>query len=75
PDIPDLLSCWLEGYESVRTLRAADKDEIESFIMLRRMALLAWIGSHKETDLAKEMAPHFARVSTELAESYLARFE
>ena len=75
PDIPDLLSCWLEGYESVRPLRAADKDEIESFIMLRRMALLAWIGSHKETDLAKEMAPHFARVSTELAESYLSRFD
>ena len=75
PDIPDLLSCWLQGYESVRPLRTVDKDEIESFIMLRRMALLAWIGSHKETDLAKEMAPHFAKVTTELAESYLSRFD
>ena len=75
PDIPDLLSCWLEGYESVRPLRTVDKDEIESFVMLRRMALLAWIGSHKETDLAKEMAPHFAKVTTKLAESYLLRFE
>ena len=74
PDIPSLLSCWLEGYESVRPLRSMDKDEIESFIMLRRMALLAWIGSHRETDLAKDMAPHFARVSVELAESYLSSF-
>ena len=74
PDIPSLLSCWLEGYESVRPLRTADRDEIESFIMLRRMALLAWIGSHKETDLAGKMAPHFAEISAQLAESYLSRF-
>ena len=75
PDIPDLLSCWLQGYESVRPLRQQDKDEIESFIMLRRMALLAWIGSHMETGLAQEMAPHFAKVSAELAENYLGRFK
>ena len=75
PDIPDLLACWLQGYESVRPLRRKDKDEIESFVMLRRMALLAWIGSHSETDLASEMAPHFAKVSVELARSYLERFE
>lgn len=75
PNIPDLLSCWLQGYESVRPLRTVDKDEIESFIMLRRMALLAWIGSHEGTGQAKEMAPHFSKGTAELAESYLSRFE
>ena len=75
PDIPDLLSCWLQGYESVRPLRQQDKDEIESFVMLRRMALLAWIGSHSETELAQQMAPHFARISAQLAEGYLSRFD
>lgn len=74
PDIPDLLACWLEGYEKVRPLRKEDKEEIDSFVMLRRMALLAWIGSHSETDLAKDLAPHFASVTAELAESYLNRF-
>ena len=42
--------------------------------MLRRMALLAWIGSHAETDLARERGPDFTRVSVELAETYLTRF-
>ena len=74
PDVPDLLSCWLQGYESLRPLRQEDKDEMRSFIMLRRMALLAWIGSHMETDLAQEMAPHFAGTSAELAEDYLRDF-
>jgi hypothetical protein len=34
--------------------------------------LLAWIGSHAETDLAKSMEKDFARVSADLAERYLA---
>ena len=48
--------------------------EIDSFIMLRRMALLAWTGSHAGTDLARSQAPHFAVGTTRLAEAYLARF-
>lgn len=74
PDIPDLLVCWLEGYENVRKLKRTDKEEIESFVMLRRMALLAWIGSHGETRLAQEKAGQFAKGTAELAESYLHRF-
>jgi hypothetical protein len=35
---------------------------------------LAWIGSHAETDLAKEQGPDFTRVSVELAEDYLKTF-
>ena len=40
--------------------------------MLRRLALLAWIGSHIEVDTAKELAPTFAPVTAELAEVYLS---
>ena len=42
--------------------------------MLRRMALLAWTGSHAGTDLARSQAPHFAAGTARLAEAYLARF-
>jgi len=41
-------------------------------VMLRRMALLAWTASHAETPLAQSLAGHFAPVSAELAERYLA---
>ena len=73
PQVPALRQAWLEGYQDVRPLSAADRDEIDSFIMLRRLALLAWIGSHSDTDLARSQAPHFAAVSAGLARDYLDR--
>ena len=56
----------------MRHLGDVDRAEIPTFILLRRMALLAWIGSHADTDLAKEQAPSFAPVTCDLAEAYLA---
>ena len=73
PKVPDLRAAWVEGYRKVRTLSDAEEAEIDSFVMLRRLALLAWIGSHIEAPEPQEMAPHFARVSAELGEVYLAR--
>ena len=73
PQVPALRTAWLDGYQSVRPLTDADEAEMDSFIMLRRMALLAWIGSHAGTDLARSQAPHFASVSARLARDYLDR--
>lgn len=74
PKVPEWIDAWLEGYHRVRQLSPEERAEIPTFVMLRRMALLAWIGSHAETDLAKEQGPDFTRVSVELAEDYLAKF-
>ena len=41
-------------------------------VLLRRMALLAWIGSHGETDLARSQADHFAEGTAQLGAAYLA---
>jgi len=73
PQVPALRAAWLEGYQDVRPLSEADRNEIDSFIMLRRLALLAWIGSHSDTDLARSQAPHFAAGSARLARDYLDR--
>ena len=73
PQVPALRAAWLDGYRDVRQPGEADIAEIDSFIMLRRMALLAWIGSHAGTDLARSQAPHFASVSARLARNYLDR--
>ena len=54
----------------MRDLSAADEAEIDTFVMLRRMALLAWIGSHREVEIAGELAPVFAEGTASLAESY-----
>lgn len=71
-DKDELIECWLLGYTRHRPVSADEQAEIPTFVMLRRMQLLAWIGSHPETDLAREQKPHFVEVSCELAESYLS---
>ncbi|MDR3470218.1 MAG: phosphotransferase [Devosia sp.] len=75
PVVPELRRRWLEGYAAVRTLEAADIAILDTMVLLRRMALLAFIGSHGETELAKAHAADFARITAELAGTYLARPE
>ena len=74
PQVPALRRAWVRGYRSVRPLSEAEEAEIDTFVMLRRMALLAWIGSHIEAPEPQAMAPHFARNTAKLAKAYLARF-
>ena len=71
PRIPDFKAAWLRGYRSVRSLSEADEAEIETFIMLRRMALLAWIGSHIEAPEPQELAPGFADTTARLGQAWL----
>jgi Ser/Thr protein kinase RdoA (MazF antagonist) len=73
PQVPNWRAAWLSGYVSVRPLTAADVAIIDTMVLLRRMALLAWIGSHHETELARAHADGFAAVTAELAAPYLAR--
>jgi hypothetical protein len=42
--------------------------------MLRRLLLVAWIGSHAETDLAKSLGAAYTEGSCRLAETYLSKF-
>lgn len=72
PQVPALKQAWVRGYRTARALSEADEAEIDTFVMLRRLALLAWIGSHIEVDTARELAPDFARVSAELADAFLS---
>ena len=74
PKRAELTEAWISGYRQHRALSTAEEAEIPTFVMMRRMHLLAWIGSHSQTDLAKEQGPDFTRVSVDLAEDYLGRF-
>ena len=71
PAVPALKSAWLDGYQSIRPLFEADIAAIDSMIMLRRIALLAWIGSHAETKLARTHMKGFADGTALLAERYM----
>lgn len=73
PRIPDLKAAWVRGYRSVRDMSAEEEAEIDTFIMLRRMALLAWIGSHIEAPEPQELAPGFAATTARLGQAYMDR--
>lgn len=74
PQVPDLIESWKTGYRRVLDLAAADEAEIPTFVMLRRLLLLAWIGSHSETDLAQSMGLDYTNGTTGLCETYLSTF-
>jgi Ser/Thr protein kinase RdoA (MazF antagonist) len=71
PRVPELCDAWLRGYRGVVPLSAADEAEIPTFILLRRLQLVAWVGSHRFADSARELGAEFTRGTCELAERYL----
>jgi len=73
PYVPDLVEAWVRGYRSVAPLSAEDEAELPTFIMLRRLLLVAWIGSHSTTETAQAMGEEYTRTSCRLAEEYLSR--
>lgn len=72
PQIPALKQAWVKGYRKVRDLNEAEEQEMDTFIMLRRLALCAWMGTHTEVDIVQEMSPTFTQVTVNLAENYLS---
>ena len=51
-----------------------DAAEIPTFVMLRRLLLVAWIGSHSETELAQEMGVDYTEGTVGLCREDLRRF-
>lgn len=73
PQVPALKQSWIDGYRQLRSLPEAEEREIDTFIMLRRMALLAWMGTHPEVDIARDLAPTYAAGTAILGQAYLSR--
>jgi Ser/Thr protein kinase RdoA (MazF antagonist) len=73
PVVPALKAAWLEAYRRIRPLSAEDIEAMDTMLLLRRMALLAWIDSHAETELARSHASTFAEGTVRMAERYLAQ--
>jgi Ser/Thr protein kinase RdoA (MazF antagonist) len=71
PDFPAFADAWLTGYTTVRRLAAEDIAILPTMVLLRRMALVAWIGRHLDTDLGQEHAPRFALDTLRLADQLL----
>ncbi len=70
-NLEEMLNAWLRGYESVRKLRPEDKAEIMTFIMLRKIVRIAWIGSHSDNDTVKKVSPSYYAHVLALGKRYI----
>ncbi len=72
PALPQWQDSWVAGYRSHRPLAAADEDMLASFVLLRRLLLLAWMGTHSHSKESRTKAITYAAGSCALAERYLS---
>jgi Ser/Thr protein kinase RdoA (MazF antagonist) len=68
--VPDLLRAWCAGYRRAAPLPSELRDEIPSFVILRRILLTAWLASHAEVPFAREYGASYTRGTIALAERF-----
>lgn len=74
PQVPELIENWKTGYRKVLPLSREDEAEIPTFVMLRRILLVAWVASHIEAEFPRSLGADYTDGSLPLCEDYLRRF-
>lgn len=74
PHVPELIEHWKAGYRKVLPLAREDEAEIPTFVMMRRILLVAWIASHIEAAFPRSLGAGYTEGSLALCEDYLRRF-
>ncbi len=69
--VPLLITEWLKGYGRILEPNEEDRRMIPTFIMMRRLQLLAWVSSRRASDAVRFREDDFAAGTVELAERYL----
>lgn len=72
PRLPLWQEAWVSGYRSVVALDDEHVRMLPTFVMLRRLLLVAWLGSHAHSREARSLGPAYTEASVVLAQRYLA---
>jgi Ser/Thr protein kinase RdoA (MazF antagonist) len=70
PYVPALINAWLKGYRKIRHLSEDEEHEIPTFILMRRLQLIAWVGS-RDNETTRELGSGFTEDTDNLAKKYL----
>jgi Ser/Thr protein kinase RdoA (MazF antagonist) len=71
PIVPELLRVWVAGYRQVAPLSVEDGAEIPTFVVLRRILLTAWLASHSEVPIARQLGAAYTAGTVLLAQEFL----
>ncbi|KMV69285.1 serine kinase [bacteria symbiont BFo1 of Frankliniella occidentalis] len=71
PRAAEWVDNWITGYEQVAHISDAEMDRVPTLLIQRRIQLLAWAGSHAETEMAHSLGPQWADHSVRLCRRYL----
>lgn len=74
PYVPELVRSWLKGYQKVRTLTEEEIEEIPTFILMRRLQLISWVGS-RDNEFAQSLGAKFSEDTDKIAKQYLEEME
>jgi Ser/Thr protein kinase RdoA (MazF antagonist) len=69
--VPDLLQAWVAGYRKAAPLSAEERAEIPTFVVLRRILLTAWLASHAEVPIARELGATYTEGTVTLAREFV----
>ena len=72
PAVPEWQDAWVTGYRTRRPLPSADEAMLPSFVLLRRLLQLAWMGTHSHSKESQAMSVTYTAGSCALAERYLS---
>jgi len=71
PRAADWVDNWIKGYEQVAHISDEEMAIVPTLLIQRRIQLLAWVGSHAQTEMALSLGPQWADHSVRLCRRYL----
>ncbi|TQC42272.1 aminoglycoside phosphotransferase [Rhodococcus sp. WS4] len=71
PALGEWQAAWIDGYRGYAELTDADEQMLATFVLLRRMMLVAWMGSHAHSRESQTKSASFAAGTCEIAQRYL----
>lgn len=65
---------WQAGYQRHRTLSKEDIEEIDTFVILRKIVRVGWIATHGDNDTVKKVEADYYDKTAEMAEAYVRKY-
>lgn len=73
-DVPTLVNAYLDGYRKVLPFTDTDFVEIDTFILQRRIQMMAWMGSHQDSTPVQGYMKGYIEGTRGLVDRYLRLF-